>query len=253
MRRCARASATGMPSEPTITRSTPDRELLGRDRPRLRLRAAQVPARQPDDDQRRTVDKDGPDAAARPGGPGHEDRRRDDPESPLRWAASAVRRLARTLQTIGHRISTTWWPRSWTAVGYSEHASQTTREGPPHPDRRAQDRGSVTEQVRQFAGGGSAGVSPVDTKKKDLVGNFTTARRAWRPGGPTETSAGARQPHRRTGQANRGYAVDDRARNAGRASVGSDHDTQPASPADAWCRCAQAENGAPAYRARPRA
>src|SRR5678815_3706938 len=58
-----------------------------------------------------------------------------DPESPLRWTAKSVRQLARTLQSMGHRVSHQLVAELLTAAGYSLQANQKTREGPQHPDR----------------------------------------------------------------------------------------------------------------------
>jgi len=70
-----------------------------------------------------------------------------DPEFPLRWTSKSVRQLARTLQTMGHRVSHQLAAELLTAAGYSLQANQKTREGPPHPDRDAQFR-PITAQVR---------------------------------------------------------------------------------------------------------
>jgi hypothetical protein len=136
-----------------------------------------------------TDDRQGPHAAARSGGAG----RADDlgaPDSPLRWTAKSTRTLAQTLQSMGHRVSHQLVRELLSAAGYSLQANRKTREGPPHPDRDAQFR-HITAQVRQFQAAGQPVIS-VDTKKKELVGDFKNAGRAWRPMGQPEAVAGLR-------------------------------------------------------------
>jgi hypothetical protein len=108
------------------------------------------------------------------------------------------------------------------AAGYSLQANRKTREGPPHPDRDAQVR-HISAQVRHFQAAGQPVIS-VDTKKKELVGDFKNAGRAWRPTGQPEAvrvhdflipAQGKAVP----------YGVYDLTRNAGGVSVGIDHDT----------------------------
>ena len=144
------------------------------------------------------------------------------PESPLRWTAKSTRNLARTLQSMGHRVSHQLVRELLSAAGYSLQANRKTREGPPHPDRDAQFR-HITAQVRQFQAAGQPVIS-VDTKKKELVGDFKNAGRAWRPAGQPEAvrvhdflipAQGKAVP----------YGVYDLTRNAGWVSVGIDHDT----------------------------
>jgi transposase len=205
------AHATGI-STSTITRGL--REL----RSRARLAAGRV--RRPGGGRKRTVDKDPTllrdlEGLVEPSASG-------DPESPLRWTAKSVRQLARTLQTMGHRVSHQLVAELLTAAGYSLQANQKTREGPPHPDRDAQFR-HLAAQVRQFQAAGQPVVS-VDTKKKELVGDFKNAGRTWRPVGHPEPvrvhdflipEQGKAVP----------YGVYDLTRNAGWVSVGIDHDT----------------------------
>src|SRR6266705_1200440 len=144
------------------------------------------------------------------------------PHSPLRWTAKSTRTLARTLQSMGHRISHQLVRELLSAAGYSLQANRKTREGPPHPDRDAQFR-HITAQVRQCQAAGQPVIS-VDTKKKELVGDFKNAGRTWRPPGQPETvrvhdflipAQGKVVP----------YGVYDLTRNAGWVSVGIDHDT----------------------------
>src|SRR5437867_8126726 len=146
----------------------------------------------------------------------------DAPDSPLRWTAKSTRTLAQTLQRLGHRVSHQLVRELLSAAGYSLQANRKTREGPPHPDRDAQFR-HIAGQVRQFQAAGQPVIS-VDTKKKELVGDFKNAGQVWRPAGEPETvrvhdflipAQGKAVP----------YGVYDLTRNAGGVSVGIDHDT----------------------------
>jgi len=145
-----------------------------------------------------------------------------DPDSPLRWTAKSVRTLAAALQAMGHAVSHTLVAALLQELGYSLQANRKTREGPPHPDRDAQFR-YIAAQVRRCHQQASPAIS-VDTKKKELVGDFKNAGRDWRPAGePTPVRVhdfvlpdqGKAIP----------YGVYDLHRNEGWVSVGIDHDT----------------------------
>jgi hypothetical protein len=162
------ARATGI-STSTIARGL--REL----RARVRLPPGRV--RRPGGSRKRTVDKDPTlrrdlEGLVEPTTSGA-------PDSPLRWTAKSTRTLAQTLQGMGHRISHQLVRELLTAAGYSLQANRKTREGPPHPDRDAQFH-HITAQVRHFQTAGQPVIS-VDTKKKELVGDFKNAGRTWRP------------------------------------------------------------------------
>jgi transposase len=205
------ARATGI-STSTIGRG------LSELRSRARLPAGRV--RRPGGGRKRTIDKDPTllrdlEGLVEPTTSGA-------PDSPLRWTAKSTRTLARTLQSMGHRVSHQLVRELLSAAGYSLQANRKTREGPPHPDRDAQFR-HITAQVRQFQAAGQPVIS-VDTKKKELVGDFKNAGRTWRPTGQPETvrvhdflipAQGKAVP----------YGVYDLTRNAGWVSVGIDHDT----------------------------
>ena len=144
------------------------------------------------------------------------------PMSPLRWTSKSVRHLAETLQRMGHQVSRQLVARLLAAADYSLQANRKTREGASHPDRDAQFR-YINQQVRRFQAAAQPVIS-VDTKKKELVGNFKNAGRQWRP-------AGQPAPVRvhdflipEQGKAIP-YGVYDLTRNAGWVSVGIDHDT----------------------------
>jgi Rhodopirellula transposase DDE domain len=145
-----------------------------------------------------------------------------DPESPLRWTAKSVRQLAAALQVMGHAVSRQLVSELLVAAGYSLQANRKTREGPQHADRDAQFR-YINQQVRRCQATAQPVIS-VDTKKKELVGDFKNAGRQWRPTGrPTPVRVhDFLIPER-------GKAIPDGVydltRNAGWVSVGIDHDT----------------------------
>ena len=166
-----------------------------------------------------------------------------DPQSPLRWTSKSVRHLTAALQSMGHAVSRQLVAELLAAAGYSLQANRKTREGPNHPDRDAQFR-YINRQVRQFQAATQPVIS-VDTKKKELVGDFKNAGRQWRP---TGQPAPVRVhdfliPER--GKAIP-YGVYDLTRNAGWVSVGIDHDTATfaARPIGQWWR----KMGRPRYR-----
>ena len=104
-----------------------------------------------------------------------------DPQSPLRWTSKSVRHLATALQSMGHTVSRQLVAELLAAAGYSLQANRKTREGPSHPDRDAQFR-YINQRVRRFQRATQPVIS-VDTKKKELVGDFKNAGRQWRPAG----------------------------------------------------------------------
>src|SRR5438093_671350 len=144
------------------------------------------------------------------------------PDSPLRWTAKSTRTLAQTLQGMGHRISHQLVRELLSAAGYSLQANRKTREGPPHPDRDAQFR-HITAQVRQFQAAGQPVIS-VDTKKKELVGDFKNAGRTWQPKGQPIRVQIHDFPSMSIGKAVP-YGIYDVAQNRGFVNVGTSHDT----------------------------
>jgi Rhodopirellula transposase DDE domain len=113
-----------------------------------------------------------------------EPRASGDPQSPLRWSVKSVRRLAEELRAMGHQASHRLVADLLQESGYSLRANRKNREGPQHPDRDAQFR-YINEQVRRFQRHAQPAVS-VDTKKKELVGDFKNAGQEWRPKGAAE-------------------------------------------------------------------
>ncbi len=147
---------------------------------------------------------------------------RGDPDSPLRWTCKSTRRLAAELTRQGHPIC----PRSVAALlrdaGYSLQANRKTREGGSHPDRDAQFA-YINAQVTALQRRGQPVVS-VDTKKKELVGDFKNGGREWRPEGQPEEVRVHDFRDKELGKAIP-YGVYDITNNQGWVSVGIDHDT----------------------------
>ncbi len=147
---------------------------------------------------------------------------RGDPQSPLRWTCKSTRRLAQELQRQHHRIAPRTVAHLLHDAGYSLQANRKTREGTSHPDRNAQFE-YINAQVRRFGKQGQPVIS-IDTKKKELVGDFKNAGREWHPAGQPEAvrvhdfvdpSLGKAIP----------YGVYDILHDQGWVSVGMDHDT----------------------------
>jgi Rhodopirellula transposase DDE domain len=147
---------------------------------------------------------------------------RGDPDSPLRWTCKSTRRLAEELTRQGHPIC----PRSVAALligaGYSLQANRKTREGGLHPDRNAQFE-YINAQVIALQQRGQPVVS-VDTKKKELVGDFKNGGREWRPEGQPQEVRVHDFQDKELGKAIP-YGVYDITNNQGWVSVGIDHDT----------------------------
>ena len=106
---------------------------------------------------------------------------RGDPCRPLRWTAKSVRNLADALAELGHRVHFTSVAKLLRGLGYSLQANQKTREGTSHPDRDGQFV-HINERVARALSAGEP-VIGVDTKKKELVGDFKAVGRELRPKG----------------------------------------------------------------------
>ena len=146
---------------------------------------------------------------------------RGDPERPLLWTAKSLRNLAGGLQELGHRIGFNSVRSLLRVLGYSLQANRKTREGTNHPDRDAQF-GYINDQVKAALAAGQPAIS-VDTKKKELVGDFKNAGREWRPKGePEEVRVHDFSSRAWAAPCLRGLR---HRRNAGWVSVGIDHDT----------------------------
>ena len=147
---------------------------------------------------------------------------RGDPETALRWTCKSTRRLASELKTSGHQVSHMLVSALLHEMGYSLQANRKTTEGRSHPDRNAQFE-HINRKVEAHIAGGGAAIS-VDTKKKELVGDFKNGGREWRPQGNPEKVRVHDFLDEKLGKAIP-YGVYDLARNAGWVSVGVDHDT----------------------------
>jgi transposase len=147
---------------------------------------------------------------------------RGDPMSPLRWTTLSTRRLARELTGQGHQISADTVADLLREEGFSLQSNVKTLEGKQNPDRDAQFR-YLNEQVKDHQAAGQPVIS-VDTKKKELIGEFKTTGRQWRPAGRPVQVAVHDFPDRELGKAIP-YGVYDLAADSGWVNVGTDHDT----------------------------
>jgi hypothetical protein len=147
---------------------------------------------------------------------------RGDPMSPLRWTCKSLRRLAAELRALGHRISHTVVGELLKQQKFSLQGNRKTREGDSHPDRDAQFA-YINERVTRMLAGQQPVIS-VDTKKKELVGDFKNGGREWRPRGDPEEVRVHDFLIKELGRAVP-YGVYDLASNEGWVSVGIGHDT----------------------------
>ncbi|WP_174502007.1 ISAzo13 family transposase [Acidiphilium sp. C61] len=147
---------------------------------------------------------------------------RGDPEAPLRWVSKSQRHLSAALTACGFGAGQKLVGRLLGRLGFSLQANRKTREGTQHPDRNAQFE-HINATVADFQAAGEPAIS-VDTKKKELVGDFKNGGRELRPKGRPEAvrvhdfvipALGKAVP----------YGVYDIAANAGWVSVGMNHDT----------------------------
>ena len=149
---------------------------------------------------------------------------RGDPQAPLRWTCKSTRNLAEELQRQGHAISYRTVAALLHELNYSLQANRKTREGAEHPDRDAQFD-YISRQVRTFQRRGQSVVS-VDTKKRELVGDFKNEGQEWRLSGDPETVRAKDFPDKRLGKVTPA-GVYDLTYNQGWVSVGIDHNTAP--------------------------
>jgi len=147
---------------------------------------------------------------------------RGDPESPLRWTCKSVRQLAAELKRMKHKTSHRMVAELLHEMEYSLQANRKTLEGSSHPDRDAQFH-HISDKSREFQAARQPVIS-VDTKKKELVGDFKNNGRELRPKGDPEKVLVHDFVIPELGRA-APYGVYDVAQNAGWVSVGVDHDT----------------------------
>ena len=147
---------------------------------------------------------------------------RGDPMSALRWTCKSLRRLAAELTALGHPVSHTVVGELLTQQKFSLQANRKTREGGDHPDRDAQFL-HIDQSVADALAAKQPVIS-VDTKKKELVGDFKNAGREWRPKGRPEEVRVHDFLIKELGRAVP-YGIYDLAANAGWVSVGMDNDT----------------------------
>jgi hypothetical protein len=151
-----------------------------------------------------------------------EETTRGDPESPLRWTCKSTRRLAMELQAQGHVISHVKVGQLLKEDGYSLQSNRKTEEGGDHPDRDNQFR-HIGRRVKQSLACGQPVIS-VDTKKKELVGNYQNKGRQWLAKGKAQRVNGHDFPDPSVPRAYP-YGVYDIGSNKGFVNVGTDHDT----------------------------
>lgn len=147
---------------------------------------------------------------------------RGDPMSPLRWTCKSTRRLARELTDCGHPVSHTKMGEFLDELGYSLQSTRKMMEGKTHPDRNDQFE-FINNKARDFQKRSQPVIS-VDTKKKELIGNFANPGREYQPKGKPEETETYDFPSLADGKGFP-YGVYDIASNQGWVSVGTDHDT----------------------------
>ena len=147
---------------------------------------------------------------------------RGDPETALQWTCKSVRQLTEELKRMKHQVSHQVVADLLHDLGYSLQANRKTREGSSHPDRNAQFE-HLNAKVKWSLGRHQPVIS-VDTKKKELVGDFKNGGRELRPKGRPELVRVHDFVDPELGRATP-YGIYDLGRNSGWVSVGMDHDT----------------------------
>jgi Rhodopirellula transposase DDE domain len=147
---------------------------------------------------------------------------RGDPQAPLLWTCKSTRNLAEELNRQGHRVGYRTVAALLHDMHYSLQANHKTREGSSHPDRDAQFE-YINRRVREFQRAGQPAVS-VDSKKRELIGDFKNAGQEWRPVGSPEKVRAKDFPDKQLGKVTPS-GVYDLTYNEGWVSVGIDHNT----------------------------
>jgi hypothetical protein len=147
---------------------------------------------------------------------------RGDPQAPLRWTCKSTRKLADELRQQGHGVSYQTVAALLHELDYSLQGNRKTQEGAAHPDRNAQFE-HINERVRAFQRQGQPVIS-VDSKKRELIGNFKNAGREWHRRGTPEKVRTKDFPDKQQGKVTPS-GVYDLTLNEGWVSVGIDHNT----------------------------
>jgi hypothetical protein len=147
---------------------------------------------------------------------------RGDPESPLRWTCKSTRTLASELTAQQHPISHEKVAQLLRSMDYSLQSNRKTEEGEDHPDRDKQFQ-YINEQVRRALAAENPVIS-VDTKKKELIGNFENKGRQWKKTKSPDHVNGHDFPSATVPRAYP-YGIYDVGKNRGFVNVGTDHDT----------------------------
>jgi len=147
---------------------------------------------------------------------------RGDPMSPLKWTNKSTRRLAESLKKAGYSISHSTVGDLLHKMEYSLQANSKTVEGKDHPDRDAQFQ-YINQQVRRYLRKKDPVIS-IDTKKKELIGNYKNAGQQWRPKASPQKVLTHDFPDKKLGKVIP-YGVYDIGQDTGWVSVGIDHDT----------------------------
>jgi len=147
---------------------------------------------------------------------------RGDPETPLRWTCKSTRTLSVELGRQQHPVCHVKVGQILRELGYSLQGNRKTEEGADHPDRDAQFR-HINREVKRALAAGTPVIS-VDTKKKELIGNYSNRGQQWRPTKNPVKTQGHDFPGPDVPRAYP-YGVYDFAHNTGFVNVGTDHDT----------------------------
>jgi len=147
---------------------------------------------------------------------------RGDPMSPLRWCSKSTAHLAEALAKKGFTVSAPTVARLLEDAGFTLQRTRKTKEGADHPDRDTQFR-RINTLAKQYLASSDPVIS-VDTKKKEILGDFTNAGREWQPQGEPDKVRTHDFMDKALGKAIP-YGVYDIARNEGFVSVGVTHDT----------------------------
>jgi Rhodopirellula transposase DDE domain len=151
-----------------------------------------------------------------------DDQTRGDPESPLRWICKSTRAIAQVLTRQHHPVSHAKVAQILHGLNYSLQSNRKTEEGQDHPDRDAQFR-HISSEVKRWLAQGRPVIS-VDTKKKELIGNYANRGQQWLPAKLPKKVQVHDFPTAVVPRAYP-YGIYDIGRNSGFVNIGTDHDT----------------------------